>query len=255
MMFAGHSIVAGVLKALTASSGLGDATEVILFGDSAGGTGTWINVDFVADQLPHATVVAAPIAGFYSPAYPYQGPDAQVDALSNFTVGGLKILYSLWSSFAPVGCAAAFPNNPSACLMSNASMPYIKSRYFVTEALTDSVQLTEHDSISPAHVMDAPEQAYIAQWRANMTAGLSQPTGPLAAGADVGGFAAACFIHTSFSQQAPLIGGKSYIDALKAWYFARGVNPASYKLIDTCTGFKCGVCPAKVGGLRGGVAK
>lgn len=80
-----------------------------------------------------------------------------------------------------------------------------------------------------------------------MTFGLSQPSGgPLSSTTPSnGGFAAACFIHTSFyfSPAAPTIGGYSYLDALSAWYF--GHAPEAYKLIDTCVGFKCGTnCPS-----------
>jgi hypothetical protein len=97
--------------------------------------------------------------------------------------------------------------------------------------------------------MDPPEQAYIAAWRANMTFGLDQPrNGPLAASAPGnGGFAAACWTHTSFGFDAPSIGGRGYLSALGAWYFkAAGTDPQTYKLIDTCPGFNCGTgCPQK----------
>lgn len=72
--FAGRLVVDAVLDALIAGAGLGAATEVILFGDSAGGIGTFINLDHVAGRLPGARVVGAPIAGFFAPAYMYTGP-------------------------------------------------------------------------------------------------------------------------------------------------------------------------------------
>jgi len=44
--------------------GLRDGAEVLLSGDSAGGMGTFINVDWLADTLPWASVKGAPVAGY-----------------------------------------------------------------------------------------------------------------------------------------------------------------------------------------------
>ena len=87
--FSGHLIVEAVLDELAKNHGLEHATEIVVTGvsplslkrahsqrperaltfpnlqDSAGGIGTWINVDYVASRFPSARVVAAPIAGFY----------------------------------------------------------------------------------------------------------------------------------------------------------------------------------------------
>lgn len=43
--------------------------------------------------------------------------------------------------------------------MSNISLPFINSSVFVTEALTDAVQLEDHDGIPTSHINDPPEQA------------------------------------------------------------------------------------------------
>lgn len=82
-----------------------------------------------------------------------------------------------------------------------------------------------------------------------MTYGLNQTgNGPLAPSVRRNGvFAAACWIHTqfSFAPAAPSIGGRSYLDALSAWYFGGGGGEEGYKLIDSCEGFRCGTnCPA-----------
>lgn len=82
-----------------------------------------------------------------------------------------------------------------------------------------------------------------------MTYGLNQSGGgPLSPSVPQNGvFAAACWIHTDFyfsPAASPSINGRSYLDALSAWYFGGGQNAASYKLIDSCEGFRCGTnCP------------
>lgn len=42
--------------------------------------------------------------------------------------------------------------------MSNISLPYLNSSVFVTEALTDSDQVLNHDGVPSAHFTDPPEQ-------------------------------------------------------------------------------------------------
>ena len=109
-------------------------------------------------------------------------------------------------------------------------------------------QIVNHDGVPGGGIYNPPEQAYIAAWRANMTYGLDQAAnGPLAASAPGnGGFAAACWTHTSFGFSEPSIGGRGYLSALSAWYFkGAATDPVTYKLIATCGGFNCSSgCPA-----------
>ena len=48
--------------------GLATAKKVLLTGGSAGGIGTFKNVDWLASQLPGAVVKGAPEAGWFFPA-------------------------------------------------------------------------------------------------------------------------------------------------------------------------------------------
>ena len=84
-------------------------------------------------------------------------------------------------------------------------------------------------SIIPRHPRIRPRPAPQA------LAPLMSPAAP-----QYGVFAAACFIHTSFSPTRPLIGGVSWQTALGRWYFNRAGG--GYKLADDC-GELCGVCP------------
>lgn len=65
LYFAGHLVLAAVLDELVALHGLSSASDIIVSGDSAGGIGVWMNVDYVAERFPNARVTAAPFAGTY----------------------------------------------------------------------------------------------------------------------------------------------------------------------------------------------
>lgn len=56
-----------IVEDLVANYGLGDATHVMLTGSSAGGLGTFHNVDLLAERLPNAVVKGAPVAGWFFP--------------------------------------------------------------------------------------------------------------------------------------------------------------------------------------------
>jgi hypothetical protein len=123
-------------------------------------------------------------------------------------------------------------------MLSNYSQPFINLPFFATTAQTDSVQLVAHDWLPSNDIHDAPELAYMAQWRDNMTQALQPALSPSTTS---GGFNPACFIHTSFNSTAPLINGLSYLAAFENWYLGNG-EPS--KLFDTC-GLICNpTCPS-----------
>ena len=64
LFFSGHLNLEVAVKDLVARRGLRDGAEVMLSGDSAGGFGTFLNVDWLADTLPWALVKGAPVAGY-----------------------------------------------------------------------------------------------------------------------------------------------------------------------------------------------
>lgn len=173
-------------------------------------------------------------------ADPYTGINHTSSGLANFSESGLTVAYNVWSSFVDEECAAAFGADPSPCLLSNNSFPYVASEAYAMEMQTDEVVLTAHDWL-PAQWRDQPpERAYMAQWAANMSIAL----GPLmdAANARNGAFSPACFLHTSFYPTGPLIKGLNFITAFSNWYFNK-TGPEGYKLADDC-GLECNpTCP------------
>lgn len=68
LYFDGHANFAGIIAELKQQHGLGAAKKVLLTGASAGGIGTFKNVDFLATLLPGVEVKGAPEAGWFFPA-------------------------------------------------------------------------------------------------------------------------------------------------------------------------------------------
>jgi len=116
---------------------------VVLSGESAGGIGAWINVDWLQDTLPHAKVLGAPIAGFYAFAHPYTGVGHTTGMmLSNFSEGAFPGHIKLWQSFLPQNCVKGLGSELShRCMLSNYSAPFVKAPMFVTEASSQNTSL------------------------------------------------------------------------------------------------------------------
>ena len=182
----------------------------MLSGDSAGGIGTWLNVDWLQEQVPHADVVGAPIAGYYFFSYPYTGPGHTETLLSDMSAGAWAGNVALWNSFLPTQCAAALGGDEVYCMLSNYSAPYISAPMFVIESQNDCVQLVYHDWVpsSARQDTDTNLREYMVAFQLNQTQGLYANLKP-----GDGWFNPACFIHTEFDYLRPTIGGVSYVGA------------------------------------------
>lgn len=236
--FSGHLILDAVVNALIQDHGMGSATEVIFTGASAGGIAMWINANWLAAKIPSAKIILAPVAGFYFFAYPYEGVNHTQTDLVDFREENFPSLVKLYDAYLDPACATGLGERSYACMLSNYSQQFIPLPFFATTAQTDSVQLTAHDWLPSGDIHDAPELAYMGQWRDNMTQAL-QPA--LSSSTSNGGFNPACFIHTSFNSTKPLINGISYLTAFENWYSKNGEDT---KLADTC-GLLCNpTCPA-----------
>jgi hypothetical protein len=232
--FSGHFIISAIVQKMQNSSlvggGLGGATTVVLSGDSAGGIGTWINMDWLQSQIPQANVVGAPIAGYYFFSFPYTGPGHTEGLLSDMSAGAWAANVATWDSFLPLVCAEALGQDAPYCMLSNYSAPYTAAPMFVIEAQTDCVQLVYHDSVPSDARADTDEdlRAYMVAFQTNQTQGLYANLKP-----GDGWFNPACFIHTEFTYTNPTIGGASFVDAFDDWLFGNS-SSGPPRLMDNC---------------------
>lgn len=236
LRFSGHLILDAVVAELTEKYSFSKAKTVVLTGDSAGGIGVWINVDWLQGRVPSASVVAAPLAGFYFYAYPYTGPDhATGSDLASFREEAWPGLVDLWDSYLPSNCVEKV-QKPSACMLSAYSGPYVKAPAFVIEAQTDAVQIIAHNDVKDAVDLQfsSTVSTYMTEWQQNQTQALKSSLK-----ASDGYFNPACFTHTKFTKDGPLINGLNYAQAFDSWMF----DKKTVKMQDTC-GLFCGTnCP------------
>lgn len=227
LWFAGHNILKAIVSDLNSTAGLDTASTVVLSGASAGGIGTWINVDWLQETLPSAKVYGAPIAGFYAFGTFYEGAGHTTPPWP-FDAQAWPKYAQLWSSFLPQACAKALGSNAPWCLISNFSAPHVAAPMFVTEAQTDAVQLMMHDGVPwwAAYGKVNATNAFLLEWKQNQTMQMKDTLKP-----GDGWFNPACFIHTEFSHTAPLIQGKSYSQAFAEWF--AGGKP-TVRLMDDC---------------------
>ena len=69
--FSGHLNVKLIIEQLQRTGhGFAAATSVLVGGGSAGGMGAFVNVDYIQEQAPRATVKAAPNPGWLFPGDP-----------------------------------------------------------------------------------------------------------------------------------------------------------------------------------------
>ena len=87
LYFSGHENLEGILFKIKADyPEFNNARDVLLSGDSAGGMGTFYNLDWLAEKVPWATVKGAPIAGWFfsgdasdQPLIPWSPPSTYPD--------------------------------------------------------------------------------------------------------------------------------------------------------------------------------
>lgn len=257
LYYAGHAIVEGVVNYLKTSHNLLKAEFVLWSGESAGGIGSLVNLDFFAHTLPDQTrVLGAPIGGWYfSNEWPYLGPDPKPISYTPWTYADVLGYTMFWDSFLPEACTSAHAQTPWMCLFAQTSYATLTTPIFVIEAQTDKVVMPLHnglpsvwDNVPPLcdnTVVGCPQSIvdYMKSWHTHMEDSLVQlvkaaKLSPKRAGL----FHPACLIHTTFEVAYPIISGLNYIEATGKWVFGRGGVP--YVYVDNCvdSGVMCGKC-------------
>jgi|EP01047_Picozoa_sp_COSAG01_P019019 hypothetical protein len=173
-IFDGHANFVAIIEELIRSRGLGDAKRVLLTGDSAGGIGAFLNIDWLAARLPGADVKGAPIAGWFFPsALPGDLPDVfppsdyahfsagtHGNAESDSTAKGALTDLIDGRGVLNADCVAAQKLGEWwACGSVHKLYPYIKTSLYVIENMYDTAQIYAADGKLPKHPSKAEGQA------------------------------------------------------------------------------------------------
>jgi len=130
LYFRGIRNLHAVIDDLIENENLGDATEVVFGGDSAGGLASWIHTDYVASRLPATTRVAGlPDSGFFMDFGSWAGEQRAMVAMANST-GGLH-----------PACVAAQANDTASCIFAQVTARYCATRMFALQGQYDSYQV------------------------------------------------------------------------------------------------------------------
>lgn len=141
LYFSGHLILDAILDDLDKLYNLKEATDIILFGFSAGGIGVWMNVDYLQKRYPNAYVSALTLAGHYFYATYYEGEHhTESGTMADFRESAWPTTYSLYQAFVDESCQEDMikqSRSPGECMLSNNSFPYIEADSFVIQSQTD----------------------------------------------------------------------------------------------------------------------
>jgi hypothetical protein len=242
-----HNLVA-IIDMLIADYGLGDATQVLLTGTSAGGIGALWNVDYVASRLPSATVKAAPIAGWYLPG-PHQTDPSEMIIFSDyqhFKAGAHgndfddPITTDVWGSHQlfPQDCVADYGDDYLACATMHNRYKYIKASVFIMQNEYDPTHIFDKvggASEKPSTNEVDSTKAYIEMVGEATRASLEQIVNgeSLFEKAHPDGiFAPSCLRHGM--PMALELNGIKAIPLLSDWFFQNKKHDDKHKSLDTC---------------------
>jgi hypothetical protein len=241
MQFRGSVVVGAVLKEMVKKGlGAGPARHTLIFGgQSAGGRGAMVHLDYVQDMLGPAAAKNTDVFGLLdSPLYidipPYPGTgfigfraECQgIHSFANITNLGKE-------------CMTAHSNETWKCIMGQYRVPQIQTPYLLVAAEYDAYQLGRNKIYYP----DASQLKYAEDF-ANRTAALMKSIRaqwPEHAGKQNAVYSRACYEHatsltgTGFDKSTTM--SKVTMDeAMSA--FLNGTGKLEW--VDNCQGYSCG---------------
>jgi len=249
--FDGHANFAAIVEKLIIEDQLGDATQVLLTGISAGGIGTFFNVDWLAERLTNAVVKGVPLAGWYTPGsleddlpHPHRPSDYTHFAAGengnsfydSFQTGtDVPDLFKV-KGILPADCLDAYADNEWwACSSTHQAYKYIKSPLFNVHTQYDTNQINDMNGL-PKNPANFEGNQYVEMWGKATRRSLQQildnevnTTKPHPDGV----FSSSCFEHGN--PIFVLIDGQNWADIVRDWFFQDGKLEPYYRLVEKCT--------------------
>eukprot|EP00756_Hemistasia_phaeocysticola_P061960 Hpha_TRINITY_DN5367_c0_g1::TRINITY_DN5367_c0_g1_i1::g.32761::m.32761/K19882/NOTUM; O-palmitoleoyl-L-serine hydrolase len=244
--FSGHLKVRNMISILLKSDDYGPrlnaATHVLVTGTSAGGRGTFANVDFIQSQLPWAKVKAIPIAGFYFPGY----TDDQTESVlppsgwwrwkfnqtgsASFSDGQVDELYQ---SYKQPGCLESVPADKGfLCSSVAAFYPFIKAPVLILENQFDTNKMYTQLSAPQTASIDPQVRAYVAYYGRSVRATIS----PSNLKSGDGAFLPSCHTHVGglgVKGTTTIPSAPTQQKLCGDWFWERG-DDTKHMWIDTC---------------------
>lgn len=221
--FRGKRVLDAVLEHLRAEYGLGDATEVLFSGGSAGGLACFLHADYVRAQFA-ATVKfkAAPVSGYFLNHATVDGAVSSIQSTMQW------LLPAMNSSGAahPACIAAAQPESRWRCLFANETYARATTPIFPLNSAIDKYQVQsifDFDKGCASGQFESCSYAQIAQlnqWEKDFMRDLQDNAGYTKKGN--GGFIESCLEHVAAQYSGTVnkyaVGGVTMMQGLIAWW-------------------------------------
>ena len=225
--FRGHAIVRAIQDSLITDNGMGEATDVVVSGCSAGGLSTYLQCDGWAERItaaaPNAKVRCMPDSGMF---FDYHSDDAYPDGAGT-TLGpgfdtGMRWLYEKMEAVTDETCMAHYTDDPGKCMFAQYVAPFIDTPTFALQSVYDSWSLPNILGRTAEWEGDSEMDKVVNVWGRNATGWIK---GMLDAGKGHGAFLSSCSYHCG-NWQSISIAGDTVGPAFDAWYNGRpnGMN-------------------------------
>jgi ribosome maturation protein SDO1 len=273
LYFDGHANFVAIVSELQQKHGLNAAKRVLLTGTSAGGVGTFKNVDYLASRLPQATVKGAPDAGWFFPAaLPSDLPNifspsdfahfsvaqhGNQETAANGTQLNDFIHGTLWQErglYPPACVADQKPDQWWACGTVDKLYKYVHSGLFVMEAQYDTDQIFQQMG-APTDSSDPTLQRYVEMYGQAMRNSTAQvlANAPLTKKPQPDGiFHPSCLTHP-VGKSGIALNGSTALPLLGDWFFER--NQLPHRMVEHCPpssrGLPCNPDPRCQHGMPG----
>lgn len=198
IFFRGRANVISQLEYMKQNLGLGDATDIIISGGSAGATTAYLALDFIKEWAgSKPRVVGAPDAGFFQDTT--QFPAGNYWYRDNFA--GAFPVWNSSDSLSPL-CKAAYPNNQSLCLMQPYAAKFIETPYIILNSAYDAYQTINERGINcvpstngqPVAGLPSCNSTQMEEFQAYRLSQIASMQDALAL-PGTGAFVTSCFVH------------------------------------------------------------